>query len=432
MTSAAQTPKYVFYFIGDGMGVNQVHATSIYNNSIGQPQVNFEAFPVFTSLTNQSANSLVTDSAAAGTALATGVKTNNGQLGTDPEGNTVSSVASKAIAKGYAAGVVTSVGINHATPGAFYAHVKNRGEHDNILNNLLESNLSFAAGGSFISDKPEEWVTKARDAGFEVYCGKGSYKPTDKPIIFIGDNINHDSLPYAIDRKEGETELADYTAAAIDHLYSNSKKGFFLMVEGGKIDYGCHATDIVTAVNEINDMAKSVNLALEFAAKHPNETLIIVTADHETSGFVIGNGNYALFQQQKCSKNALTDKLYALKDKEEVVSWPSVKNLLSKELGFWKEVEVSESFEKELTTLYKVTFLDGKKDENKDLYSSNAKLASEAVNYLAKQVCNAKCTTGSHTGAQIPVYVYGPASKYFISCRDNTDLPKTIAKVAKY
>lgn len=437
---SAQTPKYIFFFIGDGMGSNQVYMTDVYNRTMGREGVNFYDFPVFRTVSTHSANSLVTDSAAAGSALAMGVKTVNGRLGNDPDNNPVRNITEIAKANGLATGIVTSVGVNHATPGAFFGHVKSRNDLEELADQLIESDVDFVAGGHFMTGKDrsslskEEWVAKAQNAGITVFEGKGAYKATKGRVILLGNN-GHSSLSYAIDRKEGETELADFTSAAIRHLCAASKKGFFLMVEGGKIDYGCHGKDAATTIAEINDMAKSVQLALDFAAKHPKETLIIVTADHETAGCALGAGSYELhpefIQYQKCSKDQLTEKLYSLVKKEEVVSWPSVKAVLSENLGFWKEVEVSKKFEARLTQRYKEAFLDNVLEEEKNLYSSNSVLAAEAVDYLQTNKARITWPFSSHSGAPVGLYVHGAGAQAFNACRDNADVPKTIVKVAK-
>lgn len=440
VSAFAQTPKYVFLFIGDGMGFNQVYSTNMYNAALGKESVNFSEFTNFKLITSFSASSLVTDSSAAGTALASGVKTGNGMLGVDPDNNPVVTISEMAKAKGFAAGVVTSVGLNHATPGSFYGKAESRNMYDLISRQLIDCNLDFAAGSDFLVKDKEKysnayWIEEARKAGITVYEGKGAYKPVKGRVIYVEGESNG-SLAYAIDRKEGQVCLADFTAAAIDHLYAASKKGFFLMVEGGKIDYACHATDAATAVNEVNDMAESVQLALDFAAKHPKETLIIVTADHETGGLTIGAGKYEFspkyLECQKCSKDVLTAHLNALAKQEEIVSWGSVKEVLRQDLGFWDSVKLSPRFEKQLTQLYKETYLDGLNDEEKNLYSSNAKLASAAVEYLDGHRAQAKYSFGSHSGTPVPMWAYGASAAEFLNCKDNTDVPKTIARVARY
>ena len=436
----AQTPKYVFLFIGDGMGFNQVYATHMYNEAFGAEDVNFFGFPEFRLVTSFSASSLVTDSSAAGTALASGVKTGNGMLGVYPDKTPVVTISELAKSKGFAAGVVTSVGINHATPASFYGKAESRNMYDLISGQLIESDLDFAAGAAFlVKDKDKYsnayWIDEAKKAGITVFEGKNAYKPTKGRVIYL-ENVGEESLAYAIDRKEGRVALADFTAAAIDHLYAASKKGFFLMVEGGKIDYACHATDAATAVKEVNDMAESVQLALDFAAKHPKETLIIVTADHETGGLTIGAGKYEFspkyLECQKCSKDVLTAHLNALAKQEEIVSWGSVKEVLRQDLGFWDSVKLSPRFEKQLTQLYKETYLDGLNDEEKNLYSSNAKLASAAVEYLDGHRAQAKYSFGSHSGTPVPMWAYGASAVSFRDCKDNTDIFNTIVKVARY
>ena len=128
----AQTPKYVFYFIGDGMGANHAYAAVAYNRAMGQPDPNFWSFPVKGLITTYSASSLVTDSSAAGTALSSGTKIVNGACGIDPEGNWTTSILEIAQTKGWGTGVATSVGVNHATPAAFYGHSKSRNDYDTL------------------------------------------------------------------------------------------------------------------------------------------------------------------------------------------------------------------------------------------------------------------------------------------------------------
>ena len=151
-------PKYVFYFIGDGMGINQVRGTEIYNQATGNgPEViNFTQFPVQSYVTTHSASALVTDSAAAGTALATGVKTYNSGMGVDPDGNPLPNLAEWAKASGAGVGVITSVGINHATPAAFYAHVEKRNMYEEISGQFMTAGVDFGAGSTFLMNKKSE------------------------------------------------------------------------------------------------------------------------------------------------------------------------------------------------------------------------------------------------------------------------------------
>ena len=441
-TLAAQTPKYIFFFIGDGMGVNEVFGTQYYNRVNGLPDVNFASFPVKGMLTSYSASSLVTDSSAAGTALSSGVKINNGWIGMDPEGNVTVPITEIAKRNGFGTAVVTSVGVNHATPGAFYGHDKSRNSYSALSQQLIETNtIDFAAGATFLTHfgealKAKDWIAKAKEAGINVFVGQDEYKAVKgERVIYLAKGLP-DSVPYAIDRKPGDTQLSDFTGAAIDYLYANfAKKGFVMMVEGGKIDYACHATDAATTVHEVNDMAKSVALALEFYAKHPNETLILVTADHETGGLDLGHGAYELhpenLQYQACSKDVLNFKLMKLAmDNAGEPSWAQVKALLKENLGLWDKVAVTKEWEKKLTTLYKEAFLDRDAEDERNLYSSNSKLTAAAIQCV-DELAHFTYPFGSHSASPVPLFVKGARAEAFQAAADNTDLCGIIKKVAK-
>jgi len=441
----AQTPKYVIYFIGDGMGIAQAYLTQQYNRltSDGAQNLNFMNFPVRTFVSSYCANSLVTDSAAAGTALATGSKTDKGRIGTLPDDTPLVSVAEKAKRSGYGAGVVTSVGINHATPASFYGKNEDRNNYNELAEDLIAHNIDFAAGYTFLTTsksgaKAADYVQKAKDAGIEVFCGKNEYKPVKgKRVIYLSENYEHgSSIPYAIDRQgDDQTELADFTSAAIDYLYSNYKKGFFLMVEGGEIDGAGHADDAATCVHETNDMAKSIDIALAFLAKHPNETLIVVTADHETGGLTMGIGQYALdptfLQNQKCSKDAISRELFKLRTANEEVTWSMVKALLKEKLGFWDTVELTAAEENRLSQAYKEFFLDKVSKQEKNLYSTNESLAVVAVKILESKA-QVSWSFGSHSGIVVPLFATGAKASAFMGLKDNTDIPKKIEEIAKY
>lgn len=436
----AQTPKYVFYFIGDGMGTNQTYATIAYNRAMGQPDLNFWRFPVKSFITTNSASSLVTDSSAAGTALSSGTKIGNGACGMTMEGENTVSIMELAQAKGWGTGVATTVGINHATPAAFYGHTRSRGEYDALSQQLLDSKIDFAAGSAFLHQRHselgnEDWIARAKEAGINVYRGKEEYRRSDGRVIMLSaDPKVTDDLPYAIDRKPGDTKLADFTSAAIDHLYSHyAKKGFILMIEGGMIDHAAHANDLAGVIGEVNDMAESVQLALDFAAKHPGETLIIVTADHETGGLTMGYGEYEMYPDQlagqKCTKGALSEKIAELMRND--ASWKEVKDVLRQDLGLWDTVEVSPRQERVFTQLYKEAFLDKDVSEDRNLYSIVGRLASEAIRYLDEDKANISWSFSDHSGAPLPVYAYGVKAEAFGTVTDNTDVPKTILKVTR-
>lgn len=252
--ASAQTAKYVFYFIGDGMGVNQVNGTEMYlaeqEGRIGAKSLLFTSFPVASVATTFSATNSVTDSSAAGTALATGSKTYNGAIGMDDQKQPLQSVAAQAKAAGKKVGVATSVSVDHATPAAFYAHQPDRDMYYEIATDLPKAGFDFYAGGGFLKPTTTADQKEAPSifpiieaAGYTVARGLQEYqaKASDagKMVLIQKEGAAPDCLPYAIDRQEGDLSLAEITQSAIDFLTKGKNKGFFLMVEGGKIDWAC-------------------------------------------------------------------------------------------------------------------------------------------------------------------------------------------------
>lgn len=433
-TSFARTPKYVFFIIGDGMGISQVYATEYYMGQVGLGELNFKHFPVVTMVTTHSASSLVTDSAASGTALATGRKTKNGMLGVLPDSTAVVSLSEKAKAKGLGAAVVTSDALVQATPAAFSIHCPSRKNTDDIALQLINSNIDFMAGSTIYGKNTStaELIRMAREKGIEVFCGEKAYSPVKgKRVMYLSENPEETVLPYTMDNKDGKRSLKDFTAAAIDYMYSNYRKGFFMMIEGAHTDGAGHSKDAASTINEVLNLSRSVDIVLDFYNKHPEETLIIVTSDHETGACTIRGSKLNLLENQDGSITALTDSLTLLAADGKEVTWSAVKNLLRKQMGFWDDIPVSKEEEKVLTALYKEAFLDFESDKEADLYHTNRKLAVEAVRYI-ESVSGLNFYSSSHTGTPVGLYVKGAKASEFMSCRDNTDIPATVSRVAGY
>ncbi len=444
--------KYVFYFIGDGMGVNQVNGTEMYQAEfqkgiIGVEPLLFTQFPVGTMATTFSATNSVTDSAAAGTALATGGKTYNHAISVGEDKNPMETVAEKAKKAGKKVGVTTSVSVDHATPAAFYAHQPDRDMYYEIALDLPKANFDFYAGGGFL--KPNTTFDKKEapsifpifeQAGYMVARGYQDYKDkaakADKMILIQREGANPSCLPYALDRKEGDLTLAQITESAIDFLTKGKDKGFFLMVEGGKIDWACHANDAATVFNEVKDMDDAIKVAYEFYKKHPKETLIVVTADHETGGLVLGTGRYALnlkaLQYQKNSTDVLSQRISDLrKAKGNKVTWEDMKTLLAEEMGFWKQLPLSWSQERKLRDEFEKSFV-----KNKVVFAESMYSKSEPMAACAKEVMNEMAmvgwVSGGHSAGFVPVFAVGAGSHLFGGKIDNTEIPKRIAKAAGY
>lgn len=456
LSGYAQQAKYVFYFIGDGMGVNQVQGTELYRGElegkIGITPIWFTQFPYATTATTFSATNGVTDSAAAGTALATGNKTQNGTIGMKQDLQTeVSSVAVWAKNKGCRVGVTTSVSVDHATPAAFYAHDPNRGSYYKIGTDLYKAGFDFYAGSDFIDPhnkdnkdgNSENLYTMAEKNGYTIARGYKDYlkkcKKADKMILFQSEKASEKdrtAIPYAIDRTKDDLTLADITRSAINFLSKDLSKGFFLMIEGGKIDWACHSNDAATAFHEVADMDEAVKVAYEFYSQHPDETLIVVTADHETGGFVLGTGAYKLnlqvLKNQKVSESGFTRILNELRKKyNNNVSWEKVQQALKENFGFWDKVKLNEKQEERLLAKYNDTFKGKEAKLEKSEYAQDEPLAAEAKRII-DEIALVGWTSGGHSAGYVPVFAIGAGADLFQGRIDNTEIPIKIAKAAGY
>lgn len=443
--------KYVFYFIGDGMGVNQVNGTEMYlaekEGRIGLKPLNFTQFPVVNFATTYSKYNSVTCSAAAGTALATGTKTKNGTIGMDSLHQApLYSVAVQAKEAGKKVGITSSVSVDHATPAAFYAHQPNRSMYYEIGTDLPKTGFDFYAGAGFLQPKSKkdtaapELYGLIEGAGYKIIRGNEAfekqYTEAVKAVLIQKEGAEKGCLPYAIDRKEGDLTLAQITENAIRFLTKEENDGFFLMVEGGKIDWACHGNDAATVFTEVIDMAEAVEKALDFYKQYPDETLIVITADHETGGIALGTGKYALnlqaLQYQKLSKEELTRKIQELRTaKGNKVSWEDVRGVLSENLGFWKEVKLSDKQETRLKEIYKRSFGKNGVKLEKNLYAENELLAAEAIEIM-DSIALVGWTSGGHSAGVVPVFAIGVGSHLFSGKLDNTDIPRKIAEAAGY
>ena len=411
-------PKYIFYFIGDGMGPSHVLATELYlgelQGVIGRPQkLVFTQFPESAFVTTFSASNGVTDSAASGTALSTGSKTSNGRIGTDADGNNIYSVALAAKNAGMAVGIATTVCINHATPSAFYAHSASRNYYNEIAQWMLEADYDFYAGGDAkcTNEQRDDLYGRAEKQGYTIARGYDDFKSkADKAekMMLYQKNIAEE-VPYAIDRTEDDLTLAQITKAGIDFLSKNSEKeGFFMMVEGGKIDYAAHRDDAATLIHEVLDFNAAIEEAYEFYKKHKDETLIIVTADHETGGLVLGyTGQYKLdlkvLESQKVSVDNLVSMLNSLKE----TTWGEVTEMVKENVGV--EPRGNHNAQESVNMNYDLAY----------------RIAYEAI-YDLDHKALVSWASGNHSGTFVPLFAIGEGADKFNGVIDNTDIPLTI------
>lgn len=446
--------KYVFYFIGDGMGVNQVNGTETYmaavEGRIGTSPLCFAQFPYVGLVTTYSGTNGVTDSAAGGTALATGNKTKNGALGIKSDLTTrINSIAALAKSEGKAVGVTTSVSVDHATPASFYAHVKDRNMYHQIGKDLIAAGFDFYAGSDFLQPENNELsgnkdlYTQCREAGYTIARGYADYrkkaKKADKMLLLQTETANkadRTSIPYAIDRQKNDLTLQDITRAAIHFLSQKDTDGFFLMVEGGKIDWACHSNDAATTFHEVIDFDNAIKVAYEFYSQHPDETLIVVTADHETGGFVLGKGPYELnlqiLKNQKVSESGFTKIINQLRSKtNNQVSWEAVQQALKDNFGFWDKIKLSEKQEARLKTVYEQTLKNQQVKMEKSEYAQDEPIAAEAKRII-NEIALTGWTSGGHSAGYVPVFAIGAGAEKFQNRIDNTEIPVKIAEAAGY
>lgn len=262
--------RNVILMIGDGMGVGAVNA-AMYINGGTLTLTNLKTCGF---VRTQSANSFTTDSAASGTAYATGVKTNNGFLGISPQLDTLANLPEKLTPLGYACGVISTDDLNGGTPASFFAHQRARGASEAIWEDLATCSLVFASAGT--RSVYESLPLKTQDSIAKEF--KVVYSPEAEGIAESGKLIY---LPESVQYAERGNYLAETTEMAIQYLSERSDKGFFLMVEGARIDKESHENDFQGMVNEMLDFDKAVEAAIRFA-EQDGHTLVIISADHET------------------------------------------------------------------------------------------------------------------------------------------------------
>ena len=419
-TGYAKGPKYIFYFIGDGMGPSHVLGTELYlgelQGTIGRPhKLCFTQFPESAFVTTYSATNGVTDSAASGTALSTGCKTYNAAIGVGKDSLNVYSVAADLSEKGMAIGVATTVPINHATPAAFYAHNISRHNYDSIAPWMLRAGYDFYAGGDIKGSNETRSMVYGNaekmgytiSRGYNDFCNKAG---SAQKMMLFQENVATE-LPYAINRTKNDLTLAQITAAGIEFLEKKSKKGFFMMIEGGKIDYAAHNDDGATVFQEVQDFNAAVAVAYEFYKEHEDETLIIVTADHETGGLVLGyRGDYTLNLKALASQKVSAERMIEILQAEKETTWERLEQLVKENIGVG--IRNKKATEEKVTVDYDLA----------------KKITFEAI-YDLNRSAALSWASGNHSGTFVPLFAIGKGADRFNGVIDNTDIPRIIRKI---
>lgn len=208
------------------------------------------------------------------------------------------------------------------------------------------------------------------------------------------------------------------------------------MVEGGKIDWACHSNDAATAFREVVDLNESIRQALQFYENHPDETLIVISADHETGGLVLGTGAYALnlqaLQYQRVSETAFTSILNSLRRQTgNRVTWEQARQALADNFGFWNELKLTEQQAKRLEEVYCRTFTGSDVEMEKSEYAQDEPLAAEAVRII-NEIAMVGWVSGGHSAGYVPVFAIGAGADHFQGRMDNVEIPARIAEIAHY
>ncbi|WP_028320110.1 alkaline phosphatase [Desulfatiglans anilini] len=494
--ACAAQPKYVFFFLGDGMSASQIQATEAYLATKyavdrGQPlgpnsgeldadylladenRLNMSKMPVAGMQTTYDSFALMTDSASSATAFACGIKTRSGVIGMDDtKTHSYKSIAQLAHESGMKVGIISSVSLDHATPAAYYASVPSRGDMNNIGTQLAATGYEFFGGGGLVKpDAPNDVWGLLTNNGYEVRNTRESIlalkdAPRDRVVCINPWLQDASAMPYAIDRPETNLSLAEMTEVAIANLYGgasdhparpNSRKGrgkkvegkgFFIMVEGGKIDWACHANDAMATIGDMLDFDDAVGVALDFYRKHPAQTLIVVTGDHETGGMTVGHATtaykayYDRLLNQTSSFQYFKDEPWTdhkgtysaccpdcASNPDTLSSNSAMLDLMKDFFGLdWADLN---AYQKEkLEDAYDQSLCgtnDNSADENRYLYGGYEPIIV-TITHILNERASIGWTSYSHTGVPVPIFAQGREAERFAGFYDNTDIAKQLAE----
>ena len=369
------TAKYIFFFIGDGMGNTHVALTESYlSYKAGKEngeRLSFTQFPYLALAETWPIGGHITCSSASGTALACGIKTTNNSLGVDPDGNEGTSIAVELHNQGYNVGIMSSVPVNHATPASFFAHNKYRGNYYEISQDMIDDGFEFFGGAGLYDIRGKKGDLPStldflEENGYAVCYGKSTFterQPNSEKVVYLQPSSQETGPEYYVREgdKEGDIQLSEMLGLCIDHL--GDEEPFIIVCEEGRIDWSAHGNKTMSMVHDVLSLNETVKKALEFYYAHPDETLIVVTADHETGGPAIGDGQ---------------------EWKSDYIDW----EILEKS---WIECG-------------------GKNNLNRQ--------DNRALNYAAQ----VGWTTENHSGAPVPVYAIGKGAERFHGRINNIDI----------
>ncbi len=403
-------PKNIIMVVGDGMGPGHTTAYRYYADNPDTPEVELTIFDEL--LTGMSStypddDTLVTDSAASATALATGVKSYNGAIGIDRQRQPVETVLERAKAVGKHTAIVVTSQINHATPASYIAHNESRQNYDEIADNYFSNqmngmpviDLMLGGGTDYFIREDRNLVAEFQGLGYEYIDNLANLN--DLGSIPAMGLFAPSGLPYAIDDPDYADRLTQMTSKALTLLSENNPEGFFLLVEGSQIDWCAHANDIACDMREMQDFASTLEFIKAFADQN-GDTLVVATADHNTGGFSIGAEDiYAwepgIVRQIHASISRLTEEMSDAESLEEI--WNT-----------YVDFEL---------TAEEIEQLEAARDVSEEALDSQ-------LQNVTNHHTNSGWTTYGHTGVDVQVFAYGIGSEQFMGHMDNTDIGRKI------
>lgn len=463
----AIAPKYVFFFLGDGMSSSQIQTTEAYLTTLNggsatlaedllksENRLNMSKFPVLGMQTTYDAHALMTDSASSATAFACGLKTLSGVIGMDDTKTySYKSIAQLAAENGKKVGIISSVSLDHATPAAYYASVPSRSDYAGVDLQMAATGYEFFGGGGLKTYKTQEDVQGLFGETYAVLNSRDGIMdlmsaPRDNVVCINPWLQDSQAMPYAIDRPATNVSLKEMTEVAIACLEQKSAEkpnGFFLMVEGGKIDWACHANDAVATIEDTLAFDGAIGAAVEFYNAHPYQTLIVVTGDHETGGMTVGHATtaytayYDRLMNQSCSftyfganqwaahKTAYAEN-YDWSLENNMASNSDIINLMADTFGLVYE-ELNDYQKEKLEDAYDMSMSGENQNssaENDLLYGSYEPIIV-TITHILNENASIGWTSYSHTGVPVPVFAKGIESNQFSGFYDNTDIAKKLA-----
>lgn len=428
-SNVPQKAKYVFVLFGDGMSDNLVRLTELYLSAKYKKDtlVNFSRFPNVALTTTYSKTSQITCSAAAGTAIFCGTKTMYNGIGVNEQLEPVESIGTKLKKEGYKLGICSTNGIDHATPATIYAHTPDRKNFFSISAQLARSDVDFAAGAGFvnINNPNRKWdkniltipdSLKKYNWHLTTSVAEAKKSKAGKLILLNSLTEASEDMPLSIDRTPDQMNLKDFARIGIDRLYDPKGKGFFMLLEGGSIDHTMHSNDLASGVHEVINFIETIDIALDFYKKHPDETLLLVVSDHETGGLSLGkegarNITAAPLMEQKMSYHKMEDLIQKMNpDPDSIIHFidQQVFKLTESEIQYIKKASKQAIPE-----------------DQKALYARNNTFVAATMQIMQNR-CKVGFSTRHHSAARIPLFSLGAGSELFHGVIENSDIPRLI------